>query len=117
MTDLLLDKEVVDHQLVDCNGRRCGNVDDLELTGGPGEPLVVAAILSGPGEFRTRLPRVARPLAWLLERLFGRGVTRIEWSEVAAHDGHIDLGKEAGEYGLGAGDDRLGTVIARIPGS
>ena len=38
----------------------------------------------GPG----RVPRpacraAARPLAWLLERLFGRGVTRIEWSEVS----------------------------------
>lgn len=117
MTDLLLVKEVVDHQLVDCNGRRCGNVDDLELEGEPGEPLMVTAILSGPGEFRRRLPGAARPMAWLLERLFGCGVTRIEWSEVAAHDGHIEVRKEAGEYGLGAGDDRLGAVIARIPGS
>lgn len=117
MTDLLLDKEVVDHQLVDCNGRRCGKVDDLELTGGPGEQLVVAAILSGPGEFRTRLPRVGRPLAWLLERLFGSGVTRIVWSEVSSHDGHIELRDDATSYGLGAGDDRAGALIAKIPGS
>ncbi len=78
---------------------------------------MVTAIFSGPGAFRRRLPAAARPLAWLLERLFGRGVTRIEWSEVAAHDGHVELRKEAGECGLGAGDDRLGAVIARIPGS
>lgn len=115
--DVLLDKQVLDHQLLDCNGRRCGNVDDLELSGGPGEPLVVAAILSGPGEFRTRLPRAGRPVAWALERLFGRGVTRIAWSEVSGHEGHIELRQDAGTYGLGAGDDRAGRLIARLPGS
>jgi hypothetical protein len=114
---VLLDKQVLDHQLLDKNGRRCGNVDDLELTGGPGEPLVVAAILSGPGEFRTRLPLAGRPLAWLLERLFGTGVTRIEWSEVTGHEGHIELSQDASTYGLGAGDDAAGALIARIPGS
>ena len=31
--DVLLDKQVLDHQLLDCHGRRCGNVDDLELDG------------------------------------------------------------------------------------
>ncbi len=118
MTDLLLDKEVVDHQLLDCNGRRCGNVDDLELSGQPGEPLMVAAILSGPGVFRRRLPRhVGRPLAWALERVFGDGVTRIEWSEVKTHDGAVVLRQEASTYGLGAGDDAAGSLIARVPGS
>ena len=115
--DVLLDKQVLDHQLLDCHGRRCGNVDDLELEGGPGEPLVVAAILSGPGEFQTRLGPVGRPVAWLLERLFGRGVTRIEWSEVSGPDGHIELHRDAKTYGLGAGDDRACALIAKIPGS
>jgi hypothetical protein len=115
--DVLIGKQVLDHQLLDCNGRRCGNVDDIELEGGPGEPLVVVAILSGPGEFRRRLPRAARPLAWLLERLFGDGVTRIEWSEVSGYKGHIELRKDAKTYGLGAGDDKVGRLIAKIPGA
>ena len=54
---VLLGKQILDHQLIDCDGRRCGNVDELELAGAPGEALVVVAILSGPGEFRCRLPR------------------------------------------------------------
>lgn len=116
--DVLLAKELLDHQLLDSEGRRCGNVDDLELAGGPGEALVVAAILSGPGMFRTRLPGpIGRPFAWLLERLFGDGVTRIDWSEVAGHDGAIELRKTAATYGLGAGDRAAGAFIARIPGS
>jgi hypothetical protein len=118
MTDtVLLGKEILDHQLVDRDGRRCGNVDDLELTGGPGEELVVATVLSGPGVFRGRLPTAARPLAWLLERLFGRGVTRIDWGDVAAHEGAVELRGRAPDYGLGAGDDIAGRWIARVPGS
>jgi hypothetical protein len=119
MTDfqVLVDKQVLDHQLIDCNGRRCGNVDNLELTGAPGERLVVTAILSGPGEFRTRLPRVGRPLAWFLTRLFGDSVTRTAWSEVSGHEGAIQLHKDAKTYGLGAGDDKVGRLIAKIPGA
>jgi hypothetical protein len=114
---VLVGKQMLDHQLIDCNGRRCGNVDDVELTGAPGEPLVVTAILSGPGAFRSRLPGPGRPLAWLLTRLFGDGVTRIEWSEVSGHEGAIELRKDATTYGLGAGDDKIGSLIAKIPGS
>jgi hypothetical protein len=115
--DVLLGKELLDHQLLDRDGRRCGNVDDLELDGGPGTELVVAAILSGPGMFRRRLPRAARPVAWLLERAFGTGVTRIEWAEVAGYDGAVELRGRADDYGLGAGDDIAGRWIARVPGS
>jgi hypothetical protein len=46
--------QVVDHQLLDAEGRRCGNVDDLALEGGPGEKLEVVAIFSGPGVWRRR---------------------------------------------------------------
>ena len=61
--------------------------------------------------------RCGRPFAWLLERVFGDGVTRIDWSEVAGHDGAIELRKTAATYGLGAGDRVAGAFIARIPGS
>ena len=40
---------ILDHQLLDRDGRRCGNVDDLAIEGGPGEDAEVVAILSGPG--------------------------------------------------------------------
>ena len=66
---VLLDKELLDHQLLDANGRRCGNVDDLELEESRDGDLVVAAILSGPGLFRDRLPHpvaVYRGRHWFL---------------------------------------------------
>ena len=54
MAGLDLGLGILDHQLLDSEGRRCGNVDDLEIEGGPGETPRVVAILSGPDVWRSR---------------------------------------------------------------
>jgi sporulation protein YlmC with PRC-barrel domain len=102
---------VVDRQLIDSEGRRCGKVDDLALEGGPGEVLEVVAILSGPDVWRARAGRVGRVAAWL----GGGGRVRVPWDEVADVDVHVKLGKRAQELGLGRGDDRLRPFIEKIP--
>src|SRR5207249_11410211 len=56
---------VLDHQLLDAEGRRCGKVDDLALEGGPGEDLELAAMLCGPGVWRGRAGLTGRIAAWL----------------------------------------------------
>ena len=104
---------LVDHQLLDADGRRCGNVDELALEGGPGEPLEVVAIYSGPGAFRYRAGLVARLAAWL----FGGELVRIPWEEVADVAAHVKLRKRADQLGLGRGDDRLRPYIEKIPGA
>ena len=104
---------VVDRQLLDSEDRRCGNVDDLAIEGGPGETLEVVAILSGPGVWRERAGLVGRLAAWL----GGGGRVRIPWNEVAEVGAHVKLKKRAEELGLGRGDDRLRPYIAKIPGS
>jgi hypothetical protein len=104
---------VLDHQLLDSEGRRCGNVDDLEIEGGPGETPRVAAILSGPGVWRSR----SRWLGALAARIGGGGQVRISWEEVAEVKSHVRLKKTAAEYGLGRGDDRVRPWIARLPGA
>ena len=38
---------LLDRQLLDCDERRCGKVDDLELSGGVGEPPRIAAAARG----------------------------------------------------------------------
>ena len=48
-TQIDIGLHVLDHQLLDRDGRRCGNVDDLAIEGGPGERAEVVAILVGPG--------------------------------------------------------------------
>ena len=82
--------KVLDHQILDCDGRRCGNVDDLELEGGHGE---TASIVGG-----------------------GRRV-RVPWDEVTEIESHVVLRKTAEQLGLGRGDDRLRPWIERIPGA
>ena len=104
---------ILDHQLLDRDGRRCGNVDDLAIEGGPGEDAEVVAILSGPGVW----PNRARLLGRLASRIGGGGRVRVPWSEVAEMKSHVKLKKRAPEYGLGTGDDRLRPFIERIPGA
>jgi sporulation protein YlmC with PRC-barrel domain len=104
---------VLDHQLLDREGRRCGNVDDLEIEGGPGEIPRVVAILSGPDVWRSR----SRWLGALAARIGGGGRIRIPWEEVAEVKSHVRLKKAAAEYGLGRGDDRVRPWIARLPGA
>jgi sporulation protein YlmC with PRC-barrel domain len=104
---------VLDHQLLDRDGRRCGNVDDVAIEGGPGESAWVVALYAGPGAWRGRGGWLGRLAAWV-----GRGkVVRIPWEEVAAVESHVELKKAASEYGLGRGDDRARPWIERLPGA
>ena len=104
---------LLDHQLLDADGRRCGKVDDIALEGAPGGDFEVVAILCGPGVWRARAGVIGRIAAWL----GGGGRVRVPWDEVAGVDSHIKLHKRADELGLGRGDDRLRPYIAKIPGS
>jgi hypothetical protein len=111
--ELDLGLAVLDHQLLDVDGRRCGNVDDLAIEGGPGEGAEVVAIYSGPGVWRERGWILGRLAAWL-----GRGqVVRVPWEEVTEVASHVRLKKKASKYGLGRGDDRARTWIERLPGA
>ena len=94
-------------------GRRCGNVDDLALEGGPGETLEVVAILSGPGAWPARAGLIGRLASWLGG---GRRV-RIPWAEVELVGAHVKLRKRAEELGLAGGDLRLERFIGKIPGA
>jgi hypothetical protein len=85
---------LLDHQIVDSEGRRCGKVDDLELAGIREARPVVAELLVG------RRRRVHVP-----------------WSSVAEVDSAVHLKVKADELRLGRGDDRLRPWFARLPRS
>jgi hypothetical protein len=111
--ELDLGLAVLDHQLLDADGRRCGNVDDLAIEGGPGEHAEVVALYSGPGAWRGRGWVLGRLAAWL-----GRGkMVRVPWEEVVEVESHVRLRRKASEYGLGRGDDRARSWIERLPGA
>jgi sporulation protein YlmC with PRC-barrel domain len=102
---------LLDHQLVDSEGRRCGKVDDLELDVGRELPRV-EVILVGPPVWKGR-----GLLGRLLASLSSARIVRVPWTEVEKIDAAVHLRKTAAEYGLGRGDDRLRRWIERIPGS
>jgi hypothetical protein len=105
---------LLDHQLVDEDERRCGKVDDVELSGSPGEPAEVAALLVGPGWWPERVPG---PLGRLAARLGGDARRRVPWSTVTEVTARVQLAASAQELGLGQGDDRAARLVRRLPGA
>jgi sporulation protein YlmC with PRC-barrel domain len=109
---------VLDAQLVDVDGRRCGRVDDIELDGDVGAPLYVGALLTGHGLYPSRLPH---RLYGLGRRIFGPGVLgrtimRVPWSTVDDVAAAVHLRRPAAELDLATIDVELQRWIARLPG-
>jgi hypothetical protein len=103
---------ILDHQLIDSDGRRCGKVDDLELEGvSEGKPRV-SAILTGPPAWRGR-----GRMGAALSRLFSRPVVKVSWDEVARVDSAVRLRKPASELRLARGDRRAEPWIEKLPGA
>ena len=100
--------EVLDRQLLDKDGRRCGNVDDLAVEGDE-----VVAILVGPGYWGQRAGLVGRLAGWI----GGGARVRVDWGDVDRVDSAVRLQKTAQELGLGRGDDRLRPYLDKIPGA
>ena len=107
MGRIFVGRNVLDHQLLDKDGRRCGNVDDLAVEGDQ-----VVAILVGSDVWRKR-----GMMGRLAARLSKSGRVRIPWDEVDRIDSGVRLRRTAPEYGLGRGDDLLRPWIERIPGA
>jgi sporulation protein YlmC with PRC-barrel domain len=115
---------LLDRQIIDCNGRLAGKVDDLELTPSrdPGSAPVVTAILVGPGALSRRLG--GRLGAWV-ESVHARlhpssepGPAVVPFGLVKRVDNAVHLSVDKSELEVGRFEDwarRL--VIAKIPGA
>ena len=112
-SELDIGLHVLDHQLLDKNGRRCGNVDDLAIEGGPGEVPQVVALLVGPGYWGPRAGWAGRLAGWI----GGGAKVRVDWDDVAKVDSAVHLKHDATKLGLGRGDDRLRPYVEKIPGA
>lgn len=111
---IFLAHRLLDEQILDADGRRCGRVDDIELDG---DPPRVTALLVGVGIFPRRVPARLRPLA---RRLFGverwgANAMRIPWEEVDDVNATVRLRKVAHELGLGEGDDPRRWIVRHLP--
>jgi sporulation protein YlmC with PRC-barrel domain len=106
---------LLDRQLIDSDGRRCGKVDDLELEGAPGGDLRVVALLAGPGAMRAEGHGA---LSRLSARLFaGDATIRIPLDAIGEVGSEVRLDRKAAELGLARGDERAAAIVRRIPGS
>ncbi len=110
---------ILDDQLVDVDGRRCGRADDIEFEGGLGDPPRLYAIISGSGSWHRRLPRRLRGVG---ARVFGSGVIghdviRVPWEQVVDIGAVLKLKAKARELGLAQGDYREGQRVAHLPKS
>jgi hypothetical protein len=105
---------VLDRQLLDSGGRRCGKVDDLEIEGEPGQEAKVSAIVTGPAAWSSGSHG---PLGWLAARIGHADVVRIGLDKVESGGAVIELRSTAKELGLGRGDDRARRWLAGVPGS
>ena len=102
---------VLDHQLVDSEGRNCGNVDDLEIAAvSSGEPEVTEILVGGN--------------AWKGRGFFGRiaaalsgDAVHVPWSEVDEIGAVVTLRHTARELRLGRGDDKAARFVKRLPGA
>ncbi|WP_334171433.1 hypothetical protein [Sinomonas sp.] len=116
--------QIIDHALLDRDGRRAGRVDDLEfeLVEGraEGDPprLVLRAIVSGPAA--RPMPRALSAAARACYRMIGvrdPGPATVAWSHVKAIDAFVHLDVERVEAGLRAVDEAALRFVRRLPGS
>jgi sporulation protein YlmC with PRC-barrel domain len=102
---------ILDHQLLDADGRNCGKVDDLEIAGlADGSPEVVE-ILVGANAWKTR-GRLGR----LAAKLTGNTV-HVPWTEVESVSSVVKLKRPAAELRLNRGDERWAALLRWLPGS
>ncbi len=120
--------ELLDRQLIDCDGNLAGNVDDLEIelpAGWPddsvGEKPIVTAILSGPGVLAERFGgRLGHGWAALHRRLHPgtSGSGAIPMAQVRSIDSAIRLGLHRSELASDRLEDWFRVhVITKIPGA
>jgi len=107
-------RDLLDHELLDPDGRPCGIVDDIELAGKAGAALRVVGIVVGPPAWGERLPF---GLGRVVRLLLGRRYARVPWAELHLQGDRLHLRQPARTYGLGSAERRFGRWIAKLPGA
>jgi len=116
-----LGKHVLDKEIVDADGLRCGKVDDLVLdVPDDGSGPTVRAILTGPLAFAGTLGAPAVRVARVLYRLVGLRAPKpveIAWDHVAAIDVVVHLDLHTADTEVQTIADHARRLVARVPGA
>lgn len=97
-------RDVMDKQVVDCDGHKIGKVDDLILQLEPGQDPIVSALVTGHGSLAPLLGgRIASVVTWFRSILLGeadREPDVIPWNHVSRIDVvvHLDLDRWKGGF-------------------
>lgn len=102
--------ELLDLPLFDIDGKYCGIVDDVEMSGGPGEALELKALLVGPGAYTGRLPGWAM---WLVKKVAGDRLTRVPMGQVHSIEATVHLKCPGRDLGLNKSEAAAGKWIPR----
>jgi sporulation protein YlmC with PRC-barrel domain len=115
--ELDLALRVLDQQLVDWSGRRCGKVDDIVIDGKPGERATVKALVLGRDSTRARRPRLLALIGRLAPTFGDAGEVEVPWSAVDEITHVIKLNEDAEALGIGRGDQRAEQWLRKLPRS
>ena len=102
--------ELLDLPLFDMEGKYCGVVDDVEMSGGPGKELKLRALLVGPGAYAGRLPPWAM---WLVSRIAGDRLTRVPMDKVRSIGSAVHMECPGRDLGLHKSEIAAGKWIPR----
>jgi sporulation protein YlmC with PRC-barrel domain len=102
--------ELLDLPLIDSEGRYCGIVDDVELSGSAGKTLKLKALLVGPGAYAGRLPSWAK---WLVRATVGDRVTRVPMEKVRTIRAVVHLECPGRDLGLHKSETQVGRWMPR----
>ncbi len=110
--------DLVDKQLVDAAGERCGRIDDVELDG---DPPRVTHLIVGMGGRRSLVARVvhgtARRVYAALGGVVPLAVVKVPWSDVDEWNGTVRLKRRDRELGLRRLEDHVARLVRRWPGA
>jgi hypothetical protein len=114
--------ELLDRQLLDSEGKPCGNVDDLEFEVGASGLPVLTNILVGPGALGPAIGGwPGRVITAVWRRLHpdkNPAPLRVSWADVERIDYAIHLTVQREEAGLTRSEDWVRDhIIGRIPGA
>jgi sporulation protein YlmC with PRC-barrel domain len=102
--------ELLDLPLFDNEGKYCGIVDDVELSGGAGKELKLKGLLVGPGAYAGRMPKWAMAVVNLIA---GDRVTRVPMEKVRSIGPVVHLECPGRSLGLHRSETAAGKWIPR----
>lgn len=102
--------ELLDLPIQDKDGRYCGIVDDVELTGSAGKETRLTALLVGPGAYEGRMPRW---LFWIAEKIAGNRITRVPIEKVDQIGAIVRLNCTAEQLKLHIVEDKVRAWIPK----